>query len=987
MTPMLRREANEEFRRTLTRTIILPLVMLALLAATLFWLITNLLASTAWVEYTDVVIAEANELQSIILDQETGFRGYLLTDRDIFLEPYTRALAVIDDQFASLKTLVADNPAQQARVEQIQQVNREWQAFAAAAIDQKQQTGEVASLVQNGRGKQLVDQMRAINRAFIDTEETLRVERTATVQRVTQGVLAGSVLATLLLGLLLAYTTRRALVRLSHTYNTVLARAEHNEQELYTQREWFRSTLSSIGDAVIATDVHGNVSFMNDVAATLTGWTSDQALGKPLVNVFTTVHERTREPAEIPVERVLREGIVVGLTNHTALVRRDGTSIPIDDSASPVRDAGGALVGAVLVFRDITERYRVENEMRDSETKYRDLAESMPMVVWTAEADGNVTYFNPAWYTYIGHPADGSLGWSWQDVIHPEDWPITLERWTHALQSGELYEIQYRWRGQDGQYRWFLGRGVPVRDASGAILQWIGTGTDIDDQKRFSQRLSLNERRYRDLSESLPILLWTAQADGTPDYYNRRWLDFSGLSLDQVLNDNWADSIHPQDLPHAAEQWLHALATGEPVETEYRFRRYDGQYRWFLGRVLPVRDPEGRLVQWISTSVDIDERKRAEQELAESATQFRQITEAMPQIVWTTLPDGYHTYFNQRWYDYTGTSLEEARGDGWSRILHPDDYERTLQVWGHSLRTGDPYEIEYRFCEAATGEYRWFLARAAAIRDSDGAISEWFGTCTDIDSQKRAEETLIEQAESLARATTALEERNRELDQFAYVTSHDLKAPLRGIANLSQWIEEDLGEQVTEDIKKQLELLRGRVHRMEGLIDGILQFSRIGRVKGSIERVDLNEVLADVIDLLAPPPEVTIVIQPDLPMLQTERVHIQQVFGNLIGNAIKHSAGRTNLQIEVTCADRGAAYEFAVRDNGPGIAPQYHDKVFMMFQTLASRDKVEGTGLGLSLVKKTIELHGGRIWLESTEGSGATFRFLWPKREAGERKS
>lgn len=384
MTPMLRREANEEFRRTLTRTIILPLVMLALLAATLFWLITNLLASTAWVEYTDVVIAEANELQSIILDQETGFRGYLLTDRDIFLEPYTRALAVIDDQFASLKTLVADNLAQQARVEQIQQVNREWQAFAAAAIDQKQQTGEVASLVQNGRSKQLVDQMRAINRAFIDTEETLRVERTATVQRVTQGVLAGSVLATLLLGVLLAYTTRRALVRLSHTYNTVLARAEHNEQELYTQREWFRSTLSSIGDAVIATDVHGNVSFMNDVAATLTGWTSDQALGKPLVNVFTTVHERTREPAEILVERVLREGIVVGLTNHTALVRRDGTSIPIDDSASPVRDAGGALVGAVLVFRDITERYRVENEMRDSETKYRDLAESMPMVVWTA---------------------------------------------------------------------------------------------------------------------------------------------------------------------------------------------------------------------------------------------------------------------------------------------------------------------------------------------------------------------------------------------------------------------------------------------------------------------------------------------------------------------------------------------------------------------------------------------------------------------------
>ena len=141
--------------------------------------------------------------------------------------------------------------------------------------------------------------------------------------------------------------------------------------------------------------------------------------------------------------------------------------------------------------------------------------------------------------------------------------------------------------------------------------------------------------------------------------------------------------------------------------------------------------------------------------------------------------------------------------------MHPDDYDRTIAAWTHALRTGEPYDIEYRFKEASTGEYRWFLGRADAVRDSDGRITQWFGTCTDIQSQKRAEEALRERTERLALTTSALEERNRELDQFAYVTSHDLKAPLRGIANLSQWIEEDLGDHATDDIRKQMELLRG----------------------------------------------------------------------------------------------------------------------------------------------------------------------------------
>jgi len=370
--------------------------------------------------------------------------------------------------------------------------------------------------------------------------------------------------------------------------------------------------------------------------------------------------------------------------------------------------------------------------------------------------------------------------------------------------------------------------------------------------------------------------------------------------------------------------------------------------------------------------------QRAE-DLKASEQRSRSLSDAMPLVVWTARSDGAFDYFNQRWFDYTGLDEERALAEGWSDVLHPDDAQPTLERWNEALRTGTLYEIEHRWKRAQDGTYRWQLGRGVPVRDQAGKIAYWVGTGTDIDDQKQSEIALREHGEQLARITAALEERNRELDQFAYITSHDLKAPLRGIANLSQWIEEDLGDNVTDDIRKQLDLLRGRVHRMEGLIDGILQYSRVGRVKGAIETVDVGVLLHDVVDLIAPPAEFHIDVAPNMPTIITERLRLQQVFQNLINNAIKHH-NRADGHICISVAERGPMYEFAVTDDGPGIAPQYHQKIFVVFQTLAARDKVEGTGIGLSLVKKIVESNGGQIQVESAEGAGTTFRFTWPKR-------
>jgi len=230
------------------------------------------------------------------------------------------------------------------------------------------------------------------------------------------------------------------------------------------------------------------------------------------------------------------------------------------------------------------------------------------------------------------------------------------------------------------------------------------------------------------------------------------------------------------------------------------------------------------------------------------------------------------------------------------------------------------------------------------------------------------------------RAAAATGEAYRELDQFAYVASHDLKAPLRGIASLAQWIQDDVGENLSGESANHMRLLQGRVQRMQALIDGILAYSRAGRVLTAPERVDSGTLVREVVELLAPAPEIEIRVAAGMPTVEAERVPLQQVFMNLIGNAVKYAAAeRTNVVVTVGSRDLGDAVEFAVTDNGPGIPPEFHERIWGIFQTLAPRDKVEGTGIGLSVVKRIVETRGGRVFLESSPGEGATFRFRWPR--------
>ena len=272
-------------------------------------------------------------------------------------------------------------------------------------------------------------------------------------------------------------------------------------------------------------------------------------------------------------------------------------------------------------------------------------------------------------------------------------------------------------------------------------------------------------------------------------------------------------------------------------------------------------------------------------------------------------------------------------------------------------------------------EKRWFNLRVTRL-PGDGPARAIVSQ-ENITTRRVAEDALRRRVEELAEITRTLERRNAELDQFAYVTSHDLKAPLRGIANLSRWIEEDLEGAVSSKVAGQFDLLRDRVSRMEAMIEGILQYSRIDRAEAAPQTVEVKELLTEVIDLLDPPPGIAITLDSDLPTLCTQRLSLQQVFQNLLDNAIKHH-DKVQGQIHIGVRSCEGWYRFSVADNGPGIAPKDHDKVWMIFQTLQAPGKAKNTGVGLALVKKIVEGQGGTAGVTSAEGQGATFHFTWP---------
>lgn len=387
-------------------------------------------------------------------------------------------------------------------------------------------------------------------------------------------------------------------------------------RDMHESRKLLQVTLSSIGDAVLTTDSQGRVTFLNDVAERLTGWTPQEAIGQPTERVFQIVNEATGTPVENPVTQVLRQGVTMGLKNYTLLISKTGERHPIDDSAAPIR-IEEQLVGVVLVFRDVRERREAEESLRQSEDRFRQIADTMPQIVWVTRPDGFHEYYNRRWYEYIGCTPEECLGHGWNAPLHPEDQQRARDRWSQSLLTGEPYEIDYRFRSAQGEYRWFLARALPVRDATGKILKWYGTCTDIEDFKRTEE----DRQKFVSLVENSTDFIGISDLNSMPIYINRAGLRLVGLeSIEQARQTPVREFFYPEDQEMVLGEFFPAVMRRGQGEIEVRFRHFKtGHTRWMLYNVFSLFDQKGMQVGLATVSRNITERKLLEDNLRQVA--------------------------------------------------------------------------------------------------------------------------------------------------------------------------------------------------------------------------------------------------------------------------------------------------------------------------------------------------------------------------------
>ena len=304
---------------------------------------------------------------------------------------------------------------------------------------------------------------------------------------------------------------------------------------------------------------------------------------------------------------------------ETLRVRKNGTRIDVSVTISPIREGSGAIIGASNVARDITERKRKEEALRESETNFGMLVNLVPQFVWICTNDGMNIYFNERWLKYTGLTLEESYGTGWNTPFHPSEKRRAWDAWNLAAATGDAYTVESRIRAADGSYRWFLMRGEPLRAATGTIVKWFGTCTDIHEMRQAQEALRESEERFQTMANGIQQLAWMADADRSIFWYNQRWYDYTGTTLEETRGWTWEKLHDPAFLPSVLDRWKEAIATGTPLDMEFPLRRADGHFHMFLTRVMPVRNSEGQVVRWLGTNTDISERKKAEEQLTQSA--------------------------------------------------------------------------------------------------------------------------------------------------------------------------------------------------------------------------------------------------------------------------------------------------------------------------------------------------------------------------------
>jgi PAS domain S-box-containing protein len=492
-----------------------------------------------------------------------------------------------------------------------------------------------------------------------------------------------------------------------------------------------------------------------------------------------------------------------------------------------------------------------------------------------------------------------------------------------------------------------------------------------------NEQLEKQDRESRLIVENIPGMVALMSPTGDLDMVNGRLSEYFDQTLEQLKLWQMSDTVHPADLHNVIEIFSRSINAGTPFDSLQRFKRGDGVYRWVQNRVFPVRNAHGDIDRWCVLLTDVDDQKRAEEALRERELNLRQITETIPEMLWSSPPDGFIDYCNGRLLEFTGLTPAEMPGARWIEFLHPDDVERAVKAWIHSIRTGDPYRVEARTFHASDHTYRWCVIRALPLADSEGQIVRWHGTLVDMHDWKLAQEELRRTQAELAKVMRVM-----TMGELTASIAHEVNQPLSGIITNASIC---------------LRMLSANPPNINGARDSTLRTIRDGNRAAEViarlrsfftrdqfvnEPLDLNEAAKEIISLQMEELQRNQVIvrhefESQLPMVIGDRIQIQQVILNLIRNAsdaMKDLTTRPRLLFIKTECDDEESVRLSVKDVGDGFDAGAMGRLFEPFYTT----KADGMGIGLSLSRSIVEAHQGRIWAEPNDCQGSTFAFSIP---------
>lgn len=745
------------------------------------------------------------------------------------------------------------------------------------------------------------------------------------------------------------------------------------EEELRVREEEFRALAENTPDTIARYDRECSRLFANRAFATLAGMPEDELLGKAPTTYSSS-------PAAFEYEARIRGVFQSGLVDEYEFSwpDRDGRPITSQVRIVPERNREGRIASVLCVGRDITKWKQYEAELLHRaklQERLAAVAAAVPGFIFTIRVE-------PGGRTCFPFASDGIedlFGIRPEEIrddaavlrarYHPDDLARHLELVAESGRTLAPFRIEIRVNHPDKGERWVEIRSTPQRQPDGAT-EWHGVMIDVTERKRMEALLATREQYQRTLLDNFPFFVWLKDKESRLLAANQQYARVAKVGTTRELEGRTDFDLFPSDL---AEKYVAddraVMAGGATKNVEEMYRDENGELHWMETWKSPVF-VNGQVVGTVGCSRDITDRKRHEQMLLECAELERrqsQYFRAAPGYFYTLAlrPDGtlFMPFASDGVIDLYGLRPEAVTKDLSLFVsqCHPDDAEFTFMKMEQSAREMSPYHVEYRINHPEKGE-RWIEARSLPQREPDGSIL-WHGFMYDVTTRKWMEKEL--------------QRKNSELERFTYTVSHDLKSPLITIKSFSGSIISDFASGRNDRIETDLNRICAAADKMAALLDDLLELSRVGRIVSAPEPVDMAALVRDVLknmEGVLKESGVQVSVHPELPTVQCDPQRMMEVVQNLVENAVKYRGDQPEPRIQVGLREDGGGRVFFVRDNGAGIEPQYHEHIFGLFNRLDAR--IPGTGIGLALVKRIIEVQGGSIWVESEGcGGGSTFCF------------